>query len=152
MSCRISLAWIRQRTRNIGSLVMFCTADVDRAELPSLGERGFGPGASPRPFVLFLLLCPTTRSLTFQQHWKCLTAFEIRVLWRSVSILTAGETLEIGAHVSVKREDVPAFERYIAQLKVYYFDFRSVRQWSMRSCPCKHSPTPPIPHVHGVIP
>ena len=37
---------------------------------------------------------------------------------------SAGETLELGAQWSIKKGDVEAFERYMAQLKVYYFDFR----------------------------
>jgi len=38
-------------------------------------------------------------------------------------LLLARETLELGAQWSIKKGDVAAFERYIAQLKVYYFDF-----------------------------
>jgi hypothetical protein len=34
-----------------------------------------------------------------------------------------GDTLEIGAQWSVAKKDIPAFERYIAQLKPYYLDY-----------------------------
>ena len=32
------------------------------------------------------------------------------------------DTLEIGAQYSVAKRDIPAFERYIAQLQTYYYD------------------------------
>jgi len=38
-------------------------------------------------------------------------------------LLIARETLELGAQWSIKSGNVEAFERYISQLKVYYFDF-----------------------------
>lgn len=38
-------------------------------------------------------------------------------------LLIARETLELGAQWSIKTGKVDAFERYISQLKVYYFDF-----------------------------
>lgn len=38
-------------------------------------------------------------------------------------LLLAREVLEMGAQWSVKMEDVASFERYIAQLKTYYFDY-----------------------------
>lgn len=34
----------------------------------------------------------------------------------------AGEVLELGAQWSIRAGDVAAFERYMAQLKVYYYD------------------------------
>ncbi|XP_783742.2 26S proteasome non-ATPase regulatory subunit 8 [Strongylocentrotus purpuratus] len=39
-------------------------------------------------------------------------------------LLIAREVLEIGVKWSVSKRDVQSFERYIAQLKPYYFDFR----------------------------
>lgn len=36
----------------------------------------------------------------------------------------AREILEIGAQYSAYRKDIPSFERYFAQLKCYYFDFK----------------------------
>jgi len=41
--------------------------------------------------------------------------------------LFLGEVLEIGALWSVRVQDIPSFERYIAQLKVYYQDLRLVK-------------------------
>ena len=35
-----------------------------------------------------------------------------------------GDVLEIGAQCSVAVGDIPAFERYISQLKAFYFDFQ----------------------------
>ena len=35
-----------------------------------------------------------------------------------------GDVLEMGALFSVSAKDIPAFERYMAQLKSYYLDFR----------------------------
>lgn len=37
----------------------------------------------------------------------------------------AGDILEIGAQWSIVTEDIPSFERYMAQLKCYYFDYKS---------------------------
>ena len=37
-------------------------------------------------------------------------------------LLLAREVLEHGALLSVKTMDIPAFERYVAQLKIYYSD------------------------------
>ncbi|XP_059481815.1 26S proteasome non-ATPase regulatory subunit 8 [Neocloeon triangulifer] len=38
-------------------------------------------------------------------------------------LLLARDTLEIGAQWSIAKKDIPAFERYIAQLKPYYLDY-----------------------------
>ena len=38
-------------------------------------------------------------------------------------LLLARGTLEIGALLSIEKQDIQAFERYIAQLKCYYFDY-----------------------------
>jgi len=39
-------------------------------------------------------------------------------------ILLAREALEIATLLSIKLQDIPAFERYVAQLKTYYNDFK----------------------------
>lgn len=39
-------------------------------------------------------------------------------------LMIAREVLEIGAQHSVLKRDIPSFERYYAQLRCYYFDFR----------------------------
>ena len=39
-------------------------------------------------------------------------------------LLLAREVLEIGAFCSIARKDIPSFERYMAQLKCYYLDFK----------------------------
>lgn len=36
----------------------------------------------------------------------------------------AGDILEIGAQWSILCKDIPSFERYMAQLKCYYFDYK----------------------------
>ena len=41
-------------------------------------------------------------------------------------LLLAREILEHGALVSVRAMEIPAFERYVAQLKVYYSDVSSL--------------------------
>jgi len=41
-------------------------------------------------------------------------------------LLLAREILEHGALLSVKLMEIPAFERYVAQLKVYYSDFEAL--------------------------
>ncbi|KAJ1557175.1 hypothetical protein HK096_008702, partial [Nowakowskiella sp. JEL0078] len=38
-----------------------------------------------------------------------------------------GEILETGAQWSTKANDIPAFERYISQLKTYYSDYGSIQ-------------------------
>ncbi len=56
--------------------------------------------------------------------------FERRLLlfWKSIFIfflqelILSRDTLEIGAQYSVAKRDIPAFERYIAQLQTYYYD------------------------------
>ncbi|XP_008214205.1 26S proteasome non-ATPase regulatory subunit 8 [Nasonia vitripennis] len=40
-------------------------------------------------------------------------------------LLIARDVLEIGAQWSIATEDIPSFERYMAQLKSYYFDYKS---------------------------
>jgi len=40
-------------------------------------------------------------------------------------LLLAREVLEIGAFCSIARKDIPSFERYMAQLKCYYLDYKS---------------------------
>jgi hypothetical protein len=37
---------------------------------------------------------------------------------------SAGDILEIGAQFSIAVKDIPSFERYMAQLKCYYLDYR----------------------------
>ena len=41
-------------------------------------------------------------------------------------LLLARNTLEIGALWSIEKRDIPAFQRYMAQLKCYYFDYSSL--------------------------
>jgi len=41
-------------------------------------------------------------------------------------LMIARDVLEIGAFWSIARKDIPAFERYMAQLKCYYLDFKLV--------------------------
>ncbi len=43
-----------------------------------------------------------------------------------------GETLELGALWSVRVQDIPSFERYMAQLKTYYHDYRKALPESPR--------------------
>jgi len=50
-------------------------------------------------------------------------------------LLLAREILEHGALLSVKAMDIPAFERYVAQLKIYYSDCASTLQPSQRQYP-----------------
>lgn len=40
-------------------------------------------------------------------------------------LLLARNILEIGVEWSIAAKDIPAFERYMAQLKCYYFDYKS---------------------------
>ena len=42
------------------------------------------------------------------------------------ALLLAREMLEIGAMASVEKSDISGFEHYIAQLKYYYLDYRSL--------------------------
>lgn len=39
-------------------------------------------------------------------------------------LIVARDVLEIGAFFSIETKNIPAFERYMAQLKCYYFDYR----------------------------
>lgn len=40
-------------------------------------------------------------------------------------LILARNTLEIGALWSIEARDIPSFERYLAQVKCYYFDYNS---------------------------
>ena len=42
----------------------------------------------------------------------------------SICISIIGDVLEIGVQWSVLVKDIPSFERYMAQLKCYYYDYR----------------------------
>jgi len=35
-----------------------------------------------------------------------------------------GDALEIGVQWSISKKDIPSFERYMAQLKPYYLDYK----------------------------
>ena len=50
--------------------------------------------------------------------------FEVCECKQPGSLLCTGDVLEMGALFSVSAKDIPAFERYMAQLKSYYLDFR----------------------------
>ncbi|XP_015706276.1 26S proteasome non-ATPase regulatory subunit 8-like [Coturnix japonica] len=39
-------------------------------------------------------------------------------------LVLARDILEIGAQWSILKKDIPSFERYMAQLKCYYFDYK----------------------------
>ncbi len=39
-------------------------------------------------------------------------------------LIIARDVLEIGAFWSIAKRDIPSFERYMAQLKCYYLDFK----------------------------
>lgn len=39
-------------------------------------------------------------------------------------LILARDILEIGAFFSIEKRNIPSFERYMAQLKCYYFDYR----------------------------
>ena len=41
-------------------------------------------------------------------------------------LILARNTLEIGALWSIEKRDIPSFQRYMAQLKCYYFDYASL--------------------------
>ena len=41
-------------------------------------------------------------------------------------LVLARNTLEIGALCSIEKRDIPSFQRYVAQLKCYYFDYGSL--------------------------
>jgi 26S proteasome regulatory subunit N12 len=41
-------------------------------------------------------------------------------------LILSRDTLEIGAQYSVAKRDIPAFERYIAQLQTYYYDHAGI--------------------------
>lgn len=38
--------------------------------------------------------------------------------------LFSGDILEIGAQWAIAKRDIPVFERYMAQLKCYYMDYK----------------------------
>jgi len=46
-------------------------------------------------------------------------------------LLLARDVLEIGALWSIEKEDVKLFERYMSQLKSYYFDYKNILKESM---------------------
>ena len=46
-------------------------------------------------------------------------------------LLLARDVLEIGALWSIEKEDIKLFERYMSQLKSYYFDYKNILKESM---------------------
>ena len=38
--------------------------------------------------------------------------------------MLSGDILEVGAQWAIAKKDIPAFERYMAQLKCYYMDYK----------------------------
>lgn len=54
------------------------------------------------------MFLPTSNSIATQQE-----------------LLIARDILEIGAQWSIESKDIPSFERYMSQLKCYYFDYNS---------------------------
>jgi 26S proteasome regulatory subunit N12 len=42
----------------------------------------------------------------------------------SASLFLLGDILEVGAQWAIAKKDVDAFERYMAQLKCYYLDYK----------------------------
>jgi 26S proteasome regulatory subunit N12 len=49
---------------------------------------------------------------------------EVSVWYLTTILLCAGDILETGAQWSIAMKDIPSFERYMAQLKCYYLDYR----------------------------
>jgi len=49
-------------------------------------------------------------------------------------LMIARDVLEIGAFWSIARKDIPSFERYMAQLKCYYLDFKHELPESSYKC------------------
>ena len=47
-------------------------------------------------------------------------------------LVVARDTLEIGAQFSVLMEDIPMFERYMAQLQTYYYDYTKLPESSFK--------------------
>ena len=47
-------------------------------------------------------------------------------LYQIFTFLFSGDILEIGAQWAIARHEIPAFERYMAQLKCYYMDYKYV--------------------------
>ena len=39
-------------------------------------------------------------------------------------LILSRDVLEVGALYSIAKQDIPSFERYLAQLKCYYFDYQ----------------------------
>lgn len=62
------------------------------------------------------------------------------------SVYFSGDILEIGVQWSVQKGDIESFQRYMAQLKPYYFDYRfvNIEQFFLDLenvkiiCPSKH--------------
>lgn len=50
-------------------------------------------------------------------------------------LLLAREVLEYGALLSIKMTDIPSFERYVAQLKIFYTDCASILPESQKQHP-----------------
>ncbi|XP_055992330.1 26S proteasome non-ATPase regulatory subunit 8 isoform X1 [Sorex fumeus] len=89
-----------------------CGEELGRLKVPGAAREPVRPrrAGGPRGARLVLLelnFLPTTGTkLTRQQ------------------LILARDILEIGAQWSILRKDIPSFERYMAQLKCYYFDYK----------------------------
>ena len=48
----------------------------------------------------------------------------MRSLIKDIFCCILGDALEIGVQWSILKKDIPSFERYMAQLKPYYLDYK----------------------------
>ena len=87
---------------------------------------------------VFIYTLPSTLTLIFGVQMSSLLS-QLKVSLTSLSFLPTGaadpkeltvarNTLEIGAKFAVAEGDIPMFERYMAQLQTYYYDYTSLAE------------------------
>ena len=63
-------------------------------------------------------------SLTQLEFLPTTDSNEVKINDIKPQLILARDILEIGALYSIAKQDIPSFERYLAQLKCYYFDYQ----------------------------
>jgi len=68
-------------------------------------------------------------------HFNLVPPFKTDMNVARKELLLARETFELAVYLAVRQKDVNAFERYVAQLKPFYFDYGQVLPESERKWP-----------------
>ena len=77
-----------------------------------------------------LSFLPNEKGTHTKVHLQCFTSITSHF---NQELVLARDIIEMGALYSIASRDIPAFSRYIAQLKSYYFDYKNLPKSYFRS-------------------